>query len=658
MSFGLIMRWFELSCHGHMTARGSLSERRVVPLTARLIALLIATSCLISPVHAFEIFGFHFGSQDQTSKAAKAADVIPDPVLYQVRMSGIHGDPKAALKSASVLFSKQEEPVSGTAGLLVRIRTDQKRLIGALYQQGRYGGVVEITVNGQPFDGIPLDADVQAQGPAQVEILVEEGPKFHFSEPKARLTDGTALSLAEYGIVEGQVAKSERVLEAEKALIAHYQTAGYPLAQVSERHLEADHDSALLDIFLEVKKGPKARFGSPQVTGAQSVEKAFIIRQANIPEGALYAPAALETSAKELRALGVFDSVIVKTGEVVTPDGSIPVMIDVKERKMRTLGAGVTIGNTDGIGVESFWTHRNLFGQAETLRIEGAIARIGQNAVDQFDYNAAILFSKPGLLGPSSRFESRLSLDIENPDAFHKRAVSAETGLGYQFSDALSGRAGIHVEYAQVKDSTGRQTSLLTSIPMELNWDNRDNKLDPTEGFQVLLKAEPTVSVSDNVNFLKFGATATGYYAFDDAKRFVLAGKVAAGSIVGADKSDIPADRRFYAGGGGSIRGYAFQAAGPRDGSNKPSGGRSYALVSVEGRMKVSNKIGLAAFFDTGGAFEATLPGKDGDYYTGIGAGIRYLTPVGPLRLDLAVPLKKIDGEPQYGVYLGLGQAF
>jgi len=214
------------------------------------------------------------------------------------------------------------------------------------------------------------------------------------------------------------------------------------------------------------------------------------------------------------------------------------------------------------------------------------------------------------------------------------------------------------VEYARVKDSTSSQTSLLTALPMELSWDSRDNKLDPTEGFQVLLEAEPTISASDDVRFFKIGATATGYYALDEAKRFVLAGKIAAGSIIGADKSDIPADRRFYTGGGGSIRGYAFQAAGPRDAANKPSGGRSYALVSVEGRMRVTDTIGLAAFVDTGGSFNSTLPGKDGDYYTGVGAGIRYLTPVGPLRLDVAVPLKKIKGEPQYGVYLGLGQAF
>ncbi|WP_114007818.1 autotransporter assembly complex protein TamA [Cohaesibacter intestini] len=623
-------------------------------LSAPALALLLASTGLSAPAQAFEFLGFNFGSED---KSAKEQD-IPDPVSYQAAMAGIEGDRKAALKDASVLITKQEQPVSGTTGLLVRARSDQKRLIGALYQQGRYGGVVEIRVNGQPYEDVPLDADLQAHGPAQVEIKVQEGPEFRFAAPKASLSDGTPIALADYGIIEGKIALSEQVLEAEDAIVAHYRRAGYPLAKISQRQLEADHDRNLLDVSLEVETGPQARLGAAQISGSKSVDATFIRRQADVPEGTLYTPEAIQATAKRLRALGVFDSVIVKTADEVGPDGTVPVLIDVKERKMRTLGAGVTVGNTDGIGLETFWTHRNIFGRAETLRIEGGVARIGQNDFDQLDYDAAVLFAKPGVIGPASTFDAKLSVKIENPDAFHKRAISGEVGIRQQMSDELSGRIGINVEYARVKDSTSSQTSLLTALPMELSWDNRDNKLDPTEGFQVLLEAEPTISASDDVHFFKIGATATAYYALDEAKRFVLAGKIAAGSIIGANKSDIPADRRFYTGGGGSIRGYAFQAAGPRDAANKPSGGRSYALVSVEGRMRVTDTIGLAAFVDTGGSFNSTLPGKDGDYYTGVGAGIRYLTPVGPLRLDVAVPLKKIKGEPQYGVYLGLGQAF
>ena len=138
----------------------------------------------------------------------------------------------------------------------------------------------------------------------------------------------------------------------------------------------------------------------------------------------------------------------------------------------------------------------------------------------------------------------------------------------------------------------------------------------------------------------------------------MLAGKISTGTIVGASKSDVPTDRRFFTGGGGSIRGYSYQMAGPRDSSNDPTGGRSYIAGSLEARMKVTDTIGLAAFVDVGNTFNSSMPKFEDEWYTGVGAGVRYLTPIGPLRLDVAVPLKKIKDEPKFGVYLGLGQAF
>ena len=162
----------------------------------------------------------------------------------------------------------------------------------------------------------------------------------------------------------------------------------------------------------------------------------------------------------------------------------------------------------------------------------------------------------------------------------------------------------------------------------------------------------------NNVAFFKTQAAFSAYRALNESGSFVLAGRVAAGTIVGADLTQVPADRRFYAGGGGSIRGYAYQAAGPRDKLNEPTGGLSKVEASIEARLKITESFGLAAFMDSGAAFTSSMPGQGGLWYTGVGAGVRYLTPVGPLRLDVAVPLKRISGEPSFGVYIGLGQAF
>ena len=497
-----------------------------------------------------------------------------------------------------------------------------------------------------------------SDGPAQVAISVDPGPLFTFAEPKAFLTDGTFLSLEEFGIKAGEPARSQLILDAEDALIDRYQHQGHPFAKSLERSIEADHKTKTLDVSLTIATGPKARLGGTSVSGATSVDPVFIRKHAHVPEGEPYSPDELQAAAKRLRALGIFDSVIVQTGEAVDANGSVPVLVEVSERKHRTIGAGATLGNLDGVGLEAFWTHRNLFGRAEQLRVEGSVARIGQDQMSEWDYHGGVLFSKPGALGPASTFEAELSADFTNPDAYQKRAIGGEVAIRHEFNDQISGRAGLHIEYARIKDTISTETNLLTSVPLELAIDTRDSKLDPTEGFQLMLESEPTINSENGVTFLKNSATASGYVAIDKAKRFVLAGKVSAGSIIGASKGDVPADRRFYAGGGGSIRGYAYQMAGPRDADNKPEGGRSYALMSLETRVRMTDTIGLAAFVDTGSAFDSTLPEDDGDWYTGVGAGIRYLTPVGPLRLDVAIPLNEIKDEPQYGVYLGLGQAF
>ena len=628
-----------------------LSSSAGFVVVAAILALFIASS----PAQAFEIFGFKFGS-DRNGAEAGETDT-PDPVFYDVTLSGSLDGAEEAVRQASQLITQKDKAVSGTAGLLQRARSDRKRLIAALYTLGRYGGTVDISINGTAMDEVALDAEFSNTKP-RVTITVEAGPVFTFSRPEARSTSGEALPLADYGVSDGAVARSDLVLDAEEGLIRRFREQGHPFARITTRSLEADHDSNRLEVLIELDPGVQARMGTVVVSGASSVDTDFIARQAGIPANTLYSPAEIEAAAKRLRKIGVFDSVIVKTADKADPDGTVPILIDVKERKLRTIGAGVTVGNLDGLGIEAFWTHRNLFGGAEKLRIEGSIARIGQADIDALDYHGAVLFAKPGIFGPASTFEAKLAVDVTSPDAFEKQAISGEVAVRQDFSDVLSARAGLSVEYARIKDRTGTETSLLTSVPVELSYDTRDNRLDPSEGVQLLLTLEPTYSTHNSVVFLKSSATASAYRALDEAKRFVIAGRLAAGSIVGASQPDIPADRRFYAGGGGSIRGYAFQAAGPRDSSNRPTGGRSYALASVEARMRVTDVIGIAGFIDTGGVFENTLPGGGGDWYTGIGAGLRYLTPVGPLRLDVAIPLREIAGEPQYGVYLGLGQAF
>jgi translocation and assembly module TamA len=129
------------------------------------------------------------------------------------------------------------------------------------------------------------------------------------------------------------------------------------------------------------------------------------------------------------------------------------------------------------------------------------------------------------------------------------------------------------------------------------------------------------------------------------------------GAALGATRDDITLDKRFYAGGGGSVRGYVFQSIGPRDAGNKPLGGASLMEVSVEWRQRISGPWGAVAFVDAGAVGEDAVPGTGG-FRVGVGAGLRYLTAIGPIRVDVGVPLNPQRGDPAYGLYVGIGQAF
>ncbi|WP_136656968.1 autotransporter assembly complex family protein [Nitratireductor sp. XY-223] len=635
------------------------SDRRSTsksPYTAACLAgALLSLFIYSTPVAAFELFGIRLWGREQPQEVAEP---VPDAVPYNVALTVDDQELKELLDSVSILVSEKDTPPSGTIGLLTRSKNDKKRLVAALFSVARYGGTVNILINGTPFEDVPIDAVLNSGAPVNVAIRVQAGPSFTFAQPNAATTTGEPIDLSQYGVVAGQPARSDLIVEAERKLVVAWHEQGYAFSKIASREMIADHESRTLEVDLRLKPGPLAVFGTVTVSGAEDVDPAFIIQQANIPVGTVYNPKRLKDASTRLRGLGVFDSVVIVESETPGPNNSVPISIEVSERKPRTIGVGVTAATEDGLGAEAFWVHRNLFGRAETLRIEGAVSGIGRNNFStSLDYHVAATFTKPGVWGPTTSFRSRLEAQVQDTDAFNKNSVSGSAGLEREFSDELTGQVDVVVEYARFEDTSGPSTSVLVSVPGQLVLDTRDNRLNPTTGYRVLLAAEPTYDVHNGNAFFKTQGAFSIYRSVSEDDRLVLAGRVAVGSILGASLTEVPADRRFYAGGGGSIRGYEFQHAGPRSGGS-PTGGLSVIETSVEARYRLTEKFGLAAFVDSGGAFTSSTPGQGGRWFTGVGVGGRYLTPVGPLRVDVGVPLDKISGDPDFGIYLGLGQAF
>ncbi|MBR2687517.1 MAG: outer membrane protein assembly factor [Aquamicrobium sp.] len=625
-------------------------------LSRALLLSMLGFSAVIAESHratAFELFGIRLWGSDE-----KADEAITDPLSYTVTIEvpDADDDLKEKLENVSSLKNDEERPVSGSLGLMTKARGDREQLVAALYEDARYEGVVDIAIAGKSLDDLPPDAEFKGQQPVPVTITVRPGQKFTLGDIRLK-GDAAGMASADFGLISGGDAGSGAVLKAEARLVKALKDEGRPLAKVTDREVVADHDNGRLDVTLTVEAGPVAGIGQTTVEGTEAVDREFTEYMTGLKRGERYSPKQIEDARDRLLGLEVFNSVSLKEGDKLDADGNIPIDVEVSERKPRYFGVGGTFSNTEGLGLEGYWGHRNLFGRAEKLRIEGKISGIGANALGELNYNAGIMFEKPGVVGPASKFFANLKTVYEHPDAYDRFSTKGGMGLSYELDKRQTVSAEVSLDYSKITDSFGKHDYLIASVPLQYVFDNRDNKLNPKSGFRLLAYAEPSYDLLNGATFVKLRGEGSAYQAIDTGGRFVLAGRVALGSIVGAGLQDVPADRRFYAGGGGSVRGYAYQGIGPKDINGKPTGGLSYFETSAEMRIGITDTIGIVPFIDAGTVSTQQFPDFS-NVKVGAGVGLRYITPFGPLRIDGAVPLNREPGDPRFGIYAGIGQAF
>ncbi len=192
-------------------------------------------------------------------------------------------------------------------------------------------------------------------------------------------------------------------------------------------------------------------------------------------------------------------------------------------------------------------------------------------------------------------------------------------------------------------------------MPISLTYDGSDNLLDPHRGFRLTGRASPELSFNGDIfGYMKLQAEASAYLPLGD--RVTLAGRGHVGTIAGAAQRDIAPTRRFYAGGGGSVRGYGFQAVGPQAADGTPTGGDSIVEASAEVRVRFGD-FGVVPFFDAGEVDTSLVPRFRNVRY-GAGLGFRYYTGFGPVRIDVATPANPRPGDARVQFYVSIGQAF
>ena len=595
--------------------------------------------------------------------AASAAAEIRYAVSVAVAdVSGL----EKSIEANSLLVELKEIPARTPGELIGRATADLTRVVAVLYANGYYGGTVVIRAAGVSVAEAAVEAAIARAapaGPVPVEIAVAPGPPFTFGRIAYRglAEGGPVLDPARLRLKPGDPARSDVVLAEEERIVRQLNEQGYPLARIADREVVADHRTFTLDVTFHILTDRPAVLGETTVEGAPNVDPEFLRWLAPYRPGEPYDPRTLERYRDRLRRISILSSVSVRAGNRIDASGAIPVIVEVSERKPRVIGAGGFWSTDEGASVNAYWAHRNLFGRGEELRFEGEVARIFATAFQNVDLRFVTRFTKPGVLTPADDLILSMTLIRESPAAYMRQAFNIDARIRRAVSPRLSVDGGIEFEASRVNyasPATPDANYLLIGIPLVASYDATDDRLDPTRGYRASLAAEPMADLNaDGRMFAIVKATGSAYRALDSERRYILAGRLAAGSIVGAGIAAIPGDRRFYAGGGGSVRGFAFQSASPTDGAGI-IGGLSLFEASAEMRIRINDTLGVVPFVDAGRAFAAAFPDFSQPLKVGAGIGLRYLTPIGPIRVDVAVPVNPSPGDPRFGVYIGLGQAF
>ncbi len=582
-----------------------------------------------------------FPTEQRESDAAEEESRL----AYEVTIAGVEEPDLARLLSqVSQLESLKERAPASLVALRRRAEEDLERFRKALRSEGFYASKIDLRIESE-------------SRPAQVTLDVEPGT-IYLLEDYAIDYQGAAppgpdlpQGLDDLGLELGMPARAPDIVAAEKRLLRALREGGYPLARILDRDAVVDHAMGALSVTLKVDAGPEAVFGPARFTGLESIEEDYLQEILPWQEGEPWDQHKLDDTRLRLAETGLFDSLLVKPDEAVDAAGRLAVTIEVIEADHRSVGGGLSFSTDLGPGANVFWEHRNLMARNESLRLSA------QASFEERRGEA--VFRKPRFLRAEQSLLSSLSLVERNVDAFNEQSARAFSGLERSIGAIWTVSGGLGAELARLKDEEGRRSFLIYDLPMGIVRDARDDLLNPTEGTRLAFALTPAFGTIDrNVLFVTGDLSASGYVSLDSEDRVILAARGRLASILGEESKVLPANRRLYAGGGGSVRGFEFQTIGPLDEDDDPLGGRSAIELGAEVRLRVAENIGVVPFVESGIVGEDSLPDFEEDFLVAVGLGLRYFTDIGPLRLDVAFPLNRRDRDDIFQFYVSLGQAF
>nr|WP_097065087.1 BamA/TamA family outer membrane protein [Sphingomonas guangdongensis] len=611
------------------------------------------------------------GSFDATPvEVAGVDDGEPVEIKYETRVVGLD-EVKLTDRFEALSALKKDDDAPNAAVVSARAREDEQLAVRLLRAVGYYDGTATAAIEQLPGTPGRVRATITAV-PGTLYTLGSVNVRAAPTVPPTLIRDSLPLRV-------GEAIDAERIQAAEANVSLQLPQRGYAFAEVGQRDVLLDEQSFRGDYTLPVETGPRGSFGQILTKGDPvfAVDHIEVLRR--YKPGELYDIRKVDDLRQALVGTSLFSSVAVepqRTGRA-GPDGTEAVDLLVTQNKgpARTLAGEIGYGTGQGIRLEGSWTHRNLFPPEGALIVSGVAGTQEQGL--------GVTFRRSNAGRRDRTVTLTAAANRSNYDAFEAFTGTLSGRISYDSTPIWQKRwtyyyglelVGTNEDtYDFARADRVRRTFGIAAAPLFLGYDTSDDLLNPTRGFRLKLNLSPEASVQGSARpYVRSIVEGTAYFPVTGS--LVLAGRIRGGAINGIGRDDLAPSRRYYGGGGGSVRGFGFQELGPRGEEPNPDfdptdpeeedsptrfrpiGGRSFNEFALEARYRFGN-FGVVPFVDVGQVYESELP-KGSDLRVGLGLGGRFYTNFGPFRIDVATPLNRREGESKVALYLSIGQAF
>ena len=556
----------------------------------------------------------------------------------------------ADFRKQSALEEERKDPANA-AQIGRRAGADAELLAQLLRSQGYYDAMVEPRTE-------------EAAGQLRVVLAADPGQQYRFATvelPGLEQAGPEAEKLRDtFNVKPGDPVIAADVIASGVALTQALGEQGYAEARIGEQDIEVNHQTRLATLTLPVKPGPIARFGTIRVSGSPPFGAKHLATIARFKRGDPFQRSKVDDLRRALIATTLVANAEI---QVVPVQGGrvVDLMVRLEPAPSHTIAGELGYGTGQGARVEASWTDRNFLNPEGALTLRG-IAGTNEQLV-------GVQFRRANFMQRDQVLNMQLSASHQEFDAYEANTVLLAANIERQSNFIWHkkwtwsyGGEWLATDERGVFSSAGikdTRTFLIVAAPLSLGYDGSDSLLDPSRGFRLNLRLSPELS-SHGGEFIyargQFDASA--YHPISD--RVVGAARVRVGTIFGAGAFDLAPSRRFYSGGGGSVRGYGYQQLGPKDADGDPIGGRGLIEFGTEARIRLKSfggNFGLVPFFDGGSLSTETLPDFR-NWRFAAGIGVRYYSSFGPIRVDLGFPLNRQKGDGRLAVTVSLGQAF